>query len=778
MARNCKDTNMNRLTNQPANEPTYQPTNLLTLFPPTAQVVPDGHLYLAGLDATALAAEFGTPLYVYDETTIRDHCRAYRDALAVHYPAPSKVAYAAKALLCIAMAQLVAEEGLGLDVVSGGELHVALQAGFPAAHIHFHGNNKSPAELAFALDAGVGRIVVDSFYELETLARLAAEREVVAIIWLRISPNVDVHTHAYRKTGLLDSKFGFPLATGDAIHAARQAMANPHLALTGLHTHIGSHIFEITPFLQAVEALLDLAAEVQLDGFELRELSPGGGLGVRYVESDPPSPIEPYVQAVSQAIVKGCQAGRLPLPCLVLEPGRSIIGQAGVALYTIGARKEIPGVRTYLSVDGGMADNPRPALYGARYTALLANKANQPPSETVTIAGKFCESGDVLIRDLGLPRAEPGDLLAVPASGAYNLAMSSNYNQAPRPAAILVHDGQVRPILRRETYDDLTHRDLALRDSKLKTRHFTIVGLGEVLWDLLQGGKQLGGAPANFAYQAAALGDRGIVASRIGTDPSGDEICTHLTALGLTTRYLQRDPTRPTGAVHVQVDADGQPDFTIIEDVAWDALAWTPEWAALAAEADAICFGSLAQRTETSCETIHRFLRASRPDAVRLFDVNLRQNYYSSDVVDASFRRATIVKLNDAELPRVAQLLGLKVKDGEDDKTITRRLLYAYDLALICVTRGAHGSLLVTDTETVAHPGHPVQVADTVGSGDAFAATVVHHWLRGASLKTISDAANCLGAYVATQIGATPSLPPEVRHQVLHPDVHRSQKIL
>ena len=297
---------------------------------------------------------------------------------------------------------------------------------------------------------------------------------------------------------------------------------------------------------------------------------------------------------------------------------------------------------------------------------------------------------------------------------------------------------------------------------------FTVVGLGEVLWDLLPGGKQLGGAPANFAYQAAALGDRGIVASRVGFDPLGDEICTRLAALSLTTRYVQRDPAHRTGTVRVELDASGQPEFTITEDVAWDALAWSQEWAALAAETDAVCFGSLAQRSPISRETIHRFLRATRPETVRLFDVNLRQDYYSPSVLDISFRRATIVKLNDAELPRVAALL-LGLEEDEDEETTAGRLLLAYDLAMVCVTRGASGSLLVTEAGAIAHPGYRVQVADTVGSGDAFAAAVAHHWLRGASLAAIGNAANRLGAFVATQAGATPSLPPNMRLQVLHP---------
>lgn len=435
------------------------PLPRLDLFPDSARVAADGHLHLAGLDTVHLAEEFGTPLYLYDAATLRARLGAYREALSTSYRAAACVAYAAKAFFCTAVAQWVAAEGLDLDVVSGGELYVALHGGVPAARIHFHGNAKSPEELAFALEAGVGRIVVDNFYELELLSHLAAQRKMRAAIWLRLSPNVDAHTHAYRKTGLLDSKFGFPLATGDALRAARRALADPYLALVGLHAHVGSQIFEAAPFVQTVGVLLDLARILQEEGATLEELSPGGGWGVRYVESDPPAPIEPYVRAVSAAVAAGCQARGLSLPRLVLEPGRSLVGPAGVAVYTVGARKEIPDVRTYLSVDGGMADNIRPALYGASYTALLANRADQPPTETVTIAGKFCESGDLLIRDLTLPHAEPGDLLAVPVSGAYNLAMSSNYNLALRPAAVWLEAGTARSILRRETYEDLLRRE-------------------------------------------------------------------------------------------------------------------------------------------------------------------------------------------------------------------------------------------------------------------------------------------------------------------------------
>ncbi|MBL7064839.1 MAG: diaminopimelate decarboxylase [Anaerolineae bacterium] len=435
----------------------------LQLFPPGARVDEQGQLWLGGCLASSLAQEFGTPLYVFDETTLRDRCQAYQQTLAQHYPATGQVAYAGKAYLNLALAQLFDQEGLSLDVVSGGELYVARQASFPAERIHFHGNNKSAAELAAALDENVGRIVVDNFHELNLLERLADQRQIRAPIWLRLSPNIDAHTHAYRKTGLLDSKFGFPLETGDAERALVRATASPHLDLAGLHAHIGSQILDVEPFIKAVTVLLNFAAAMKVShDFELREFSPGGGWGVPYHEADAPAPVNRYVQAVSQAVVEGCRRHGLALPTLVIEPGRSIVAPAGVALYRVGARKEIPGVRIYVSVDGGMADNIRPALYGARYTALAANKAHQPAEETVTVAGRFCESGDVLIRDIALPRLSAGDLLAVPGVGAYCLPMASNYNLAPRPAVVLVKEGQASLIQRRETFEDLTARDLPL----------------------------------------------------------------------------------------------------------------------------------------------------------------------------------------------------------------------------------------------------------------------------------------------------------------------------
>ena len=436
----------------------------LELFPASARLDENGQLWLGGCPVSSLAEEFGTPLYVFDEATLRGRCREYRQALKRHYPGAGRVAYASKAYLNLALAQLFDQEGLSLDVVSGGELYVAQRAGFPPRQIHFHGNNKAPAELAMALDMGVGRIVVDNFYEMDTLERLAQERRVEEVpIWLRLSPGIDVHTHAYRKTGLLDSKFGFPLQTGNAERALARALASPHLIPAGLHAHIGSQIHDLEPFAVTIAILLEFAATMgERHGFELREFSPGGGWGVTYHESDTPVPLERYVQTVCKAVVEGCRRHGLELPALVIEPGRSIVAPAAVALYRVGARKEIPGVRTYISVDGGMADNIRPALYGARYTALVANKADRPTEEMVTVAGRFCESGDVLIRDVALPRLEAGDLLAVPGAGAYCLALAGNYNLVPRPAVVLVGDGKAGLMQRRETFDDLMARDLPL----------------------------------------------------------------------------------------------------------------------------------------------------------------------------------------------------------------------------------------------------------------------------------------------------------------------------
>ena len=437
-------------------------------FPDSADIQ-DSHLIIGGIDTINLVEEWRTPLYLYDLATIQHRCRAYVQAVKQYYPGNARIAYASKAYLCTALAQVIRQEGLDLDVVSGGELYVAQQAEFPRHRVHCHGNGKTESELAQAIDAGIGTIVIDSLQEMDAISRLAAARRTSVRAWIRISPDIDVHTHPYRKTGILDSKFGFPIRTGMAMQALREAIHDPRIELVGLHAHIGSQIVETEPFVRTVEALVELGAQAQQLGFRLEELSPGGGLAIPYKTDSRTPRIDDHVRRICTALVQSCEKAKLPLPTLVLEPGRSIVGTAGVALYRVLARKEIPGVRTYVSVDGGIGDNPRPALYQAAYTALLANKADRPPTEMVTIAGRFCESGDVLVREVNLDRAEPGDIIAVPASGAYQLSMSSNYNLVPHPAVVLVDNGKARLIVRRETYEDLVRRDMPLNLEETRT---------------------------------------------------------------------------------------------------------------------------------------------------------------------------------------------------------------------------------------------------------------------------------------------------------------------
>jgi diaminopimelate decarboxylase len=350
---------------------------------------------------------------------------------------------------------------MGLDVVSGGELAIAQAADFPLERVYLHGNNKSPAELEAAVAAGIGHIVIDNFNEidlLDAITRRLGKRQAVLI---RATPNVDPHTHHHISTGMADSKFGFPLSDGIALAAARRIVEKPGLDFAGVHCHIGSQLQETDPHRQAVAVALAFAAELRSDlGITIREFSPGGGIGIKYVRDAEQPPVAAFAEAITSAVREACDRHGLPLPRLVIEPGRSTVGRAGVALYTVGARKEIPGVRTYVSVDGGMADNIRPAIYGARYEALSAERPAAPPAETVTIAGKYCESGDILIRDIGLPRLNEGEVLAIPASGAYCLAMASNYNASLRPAVVFVRDGRARLVRRRETYADLLACDV------------------------------------------------------------------------------------------------------------------------------------------------------------------------------------------------------------------------------------------------------------------------------------------------------------------------------
>jgi diaminopimelate decarboxylase len=426
-----------------------------SILPLGSSVDQHGHLIIGGCDTVELARTYGTPLYVYDETTLRTRCAEYRDSLASSYP-NYLVLYASKAFSSPMLLQIVAQEGLGLDVVSGGELFVAQRAGFPMEHVYFHGNNKGADELAMALDQRIGRFVVDSFHELQLLGKLAAERGARVPCLLRLSPGIDAHTHDYRKTGILDSKFGFPISTGQAEEAVRQALATPSIELLGFHAHVGSQIFELAPYQETIEVVLDFAADMNdRHGVELREFSPGGGWGIAYTPEDDPVSAPVVGTTVGEAIHTQLARRGLGEPRVFVEPGRSIVGQAGVALYTVGGIKRIPGLRVYASVDGGMADNIRPAIYGARYEAIVANRADAPSEETVTIAGKYCESGDLLIKDIELPALQSGDVLALPASGAYNLAMASNYNMALKPAVVLVKDGAARLMRRRQTYDEL-----------------------------------------------------------------------------------------------------------------------------------------------------------------------------------------------------------------------------------------------------------------------------------------------------------------------------------
>jgi diaminopimelate decarboxylase len=431
---------------------------ILSLFPLTAEVSSRGHLSVGGCDLIELAAEHGTPLYLFDEDTLRSKCNEFKAEFGRRY-ADTTVVYACKAFVNRALLTIFKEEGLGLDVVSGGELGFAHSVDFPMDKVYFHGNNKSAEELNLALDWGIGRIVVDNFYELGLLDRLAGEKGLRTDILLRLSPGVDPHTHKYITTGNIDSKFGFPPMKGE--EAVIAALAAPNLNLVGLHFHIGSLIFETGPYEQSVDSILDFSSEMKRKhGFELREFNIGGGVAIQYGLDSPAPPVSVYAEAITASIAGKCQELGLALPKLIVEPGRSIVGQAGVALYTVGAIKDIPEIRRYASIDGGMADNIRPALYGAKLSATVANKITEEMTDKVTIAGKFCESGDILIWDIDLPPLSSGDILAVPGSGAYCISESMNYNAYFKPAIVLVKDSKVKLIRRRETLEDLIRCDL------------------------------------------------------------------------------------------------------------------------------------------------------------------------------------------------------------------------------------------------------------------------------------------------------------------------------
>ncbi|MGB9976227.1 diaminopimelate decarboxylase [Thermovenabulum sp.] len=419
-----------------------------------------GHLEIAGVDAVELANTFGTPLYVFDEGLIRENCRKFKKELANIYE-NSGVIYAGKAFMTMNMAKIVEEEGLYLDVVSGGELYTALKANFPASRIFFHGNNKSYQELKMAIQYGVGRIVVDNFYEIELINDICKKMKKTVDILLRITPGIEAHTHDYIKTGQIDSKFGFGLENGHALMAVKTAVKMKTVNLIGLHCHIGSQIFETQPFKDAGIIMMELVKTIKDEfNYEIEELDFGGGFGIKYTKDDKPLPVKEYLEALVLSVREKAEEFGLKLPKLLIEPGRAIVGPAGVTLYTIGAIKNIPGIRKYVSVDGGMSDNIRPALYNAKYEAVIANKASKPLEEVVSIAGKCCESGDMLIWDINLPKVEPGDILAVFSTGAYHHSMSSNYNMLPRPAVVFINNKKARLVVKRETYEDLIKNEL------------------------------------------------------------------------------------------------------------------------------------------------------------------------------------------------------------------------------------------------------------------------------------------------------------------------------
>ncbi len=420
-----------------------------------------GELRIGGADLTEVAKKYGTPAYVMDENEIRRNCRVYTKAMNDYYDGNGIVLYASKALSCKYIYKIMAEENMGVDVVSGGELYTALKAGFPADKIYFHGNNKTEDELRMAIENGVGRIVVDNIFELEALDKLSGEYGKKSAIMFRIKPGIDAHTHSFVQTGQIDSKFGVALETGEAEEIVKRASEMENVAVVGLHCHIGSQIFELAPFELAAEKMMNFIGDIK-DKYavETDELNLGGGYGIKYVDTDAPIDYDKYIEAVSKVARRIADERGLKLPFMVMEPGRSIVAPAGLTLYTIGAVKEIPGVRTYVSVDGGMGDNPRYIMYESEYEAVAVGNPNGDKEMTATIAGKCCESGDVLVKDAKLPKVKNGDLLAVLATGAYNYSMASNYNRIPRPPIVMIKDGEMKLAVKRESYDDLIACDL------------------------------------------------------------------------------------------------------------------------------------------------------------------------------------------------------------------------------------------------------------------------------------------------------------------------------
>ena len=444
------------------------------------RIVDGGTFIFDGCNTIKLAEKYGTPLYVMSESVIRSRCQEVRRDFIDKYENVRAV-YAGKAFLTMTMCKLIESEGLGLDVVSGGELYTAVKADFPMEKVMFHGNNKTPQELQLGVDHNVGRFVVDNLYELDLLQAIAKESNKKIKILFRVSPGVQGKTHKYISTGQKDSKFGIPLDMEIITDAVKKAIEYSHIELKGFHFHLGSQLFENHIYVTGIQAIVQLMKYMQEQlGFVTEELNVGGGFGIYYTEADQPKPLAFFVDTVMETAEVECNKADLKLPQIIIEPGRWIVGEAGITLYTVGVVKEIPGIRTYVGIDGGLPDNPRPALYSAKYEAVVANKMDQPLEQIVTIAGKCCESGDILIWDLETPKLASGDLLAVLSTGAYNYSMASNYNRIPRPAVVLVNDGKAEVIVERETYDDLLVRDkipeyLEKKDNSMETAAITIL---------------------------------------------------------------------------------------------------------------------------------------------------------------------------------------------------------------------------------------------------------------------------------------------------------------
>ncbi len=421
----------------------------------------EGHLELGGCDTVEAARQFGTPLYLMDEGRIRSNMRQYKNSIDKFYNGKGLCLYASKAFSAVYIYKLAAEEGLGVDVVSGGELYTALKAGFDASKIVFHGNNKSYDELKMAIDNKVGRIIVDSYEELDMIDELSREKNVVTKIMVRIKPGIDAHTHEFISTGQIDSKFGFSLENGEAYEFISDACGYENICITGIHCHLGSQMFLYEPFRLGGEVMMNFYAELkQKLGLNLTELNLGGGFGIKYTEADSPVDYEGYIESVSGLIHDICKEKGIDVPFIYMEPGRSIVGDAGITLYTVGSVKDIKNVRKYISIDGGMGDNPRYILYGAEHDGILANRPEAKATEKVTVCGKCCESGDVIMENVMMPEMHKGDILAVMSTGAYNYTMASNYNRIPRPAVVMADKGELKLVVRRESYEDIIRNDI------------------------------------------------------------------------------------------------------------------------------------------------------------------------------------------------------------------------------------------------------------------------------------------------------------------------------